>query len=133
MIMVTQEDVQLLLTDLCARLPYGVKFRTTSKSTTVLKSIGIESFGLIPINLFYKRPQFYLVNEFHNLEYKPYLRPLSAMTKEEQAELLQLMGNGNDVQRMDFYYSHHLDIRGLIGKGLAVEAPADMYIIKTQV
>ena len=52
---------------------------------------------------------------------KPYLRFLSNMTEEEKAELFQLMGNGTDIQRIDFYLSHHFDFMGLIQKGLAIE------------
>jgi len=58
---------------------------------------------------------------------RPYLRLLSSMTEEEKAELLQLMGNGTDVERIDFYVSHHFDYRGLIPKGLALEAKEGMY------
>ena len=58
---------------------------------------------------------------------RPYLRLLSSMTEEEKAELLQLMGNGTDVERIDFYVSHHFDFRGLIPKGLALEAKEGMY------
>ena len=60
---------------------------------------------------------------------RPYLRPLfsSSMTEEEKAELLQLMGNGTDVERIDFYVSHYFDFRGLIPQGLALEAKEGMY------
>ena len=58
---------------------------------------------------------------------RPYLRSMSSMTDEEKAELLQLMGNGTDVERIDFYVSHRFDYRGLIPKGLALEAKEGMY------
>jgi hypothetical protein len=58
---------------------------------------------------------------------KPYLRPMSSMTREEGDELFQLMGNGCDSQRVDFYNSHYLDYRGLIEKDLALEAPEGIY------
>ena len=131
----TQEEKELLLKDLCARLPYGVKFKITATSTKTLRSIGIGRWGLILINLFYKKPEFYLINEFGRLEYKPYLRSMSSMTDEEKREYDQI--------RYDPWHSHYdeqisskmidwlnkkmFDHRGLIPMGLALEAPKDMY------
>ena len=45
----------------------------------------------------------------------------------EKDELFQLMGNGSDVERIDFYISHHFDYRCLIGNDLALEAHEWMY------
>jgi len=50
----TQEDIQLLLKDLCARLPYEVKFKVTETKTITLDSIGKINYGLIPVNISYK-------------------------------------------------------------------------------
>jgi hypothetical protein len=152
---IPKKDLDLLVKELCARLPYGVKFCQTDVSTTTLKSIGFGRFGLIPINLFYKKPEFYLVNEFGRLEYKPYLRPISTMTEEEMDmlfDILKIDKDGNDedwikinddtgikfffptgkwienvAEAYDYLYSIHIDFRGLIHKGLALEAPAEMY------
>ena len=134
---------QLLLKDLCARLPYGVKFAITNEKTGTLKSIGITKYGLIPINLFYKKPLFYLINEFGNIEYKPYLRPMSSMTEEEQKEfvafhcvnLCPIVINNcltidNESKMLDWLNAHHFDFRNLIGRGLALEATEGMYDIK---
>ena len=57
---------------------------------------------------------------------KPYLRPMSSMTEEEYQEF------GYDVLRytpreLDWLNEHHFDYRGLIEKGLAIEAPEGMY------
>ena len=67
--------------------------------------------------------------------FKPYLRPMSSMTEEERNHLEELdddwVYNGIGFSEMfDFLVSHHLDYRHLIEKGLALEAPADMYKIK---
>jgi len=64
-------------------------------------------------------------------ELKPYLRSLSSMTDEER-EYLESLTNFHatpDVVRdkIDFYLERHLDFRGLIPKGLAIEAPEGMY------
>lgn len=58
---------------------------------------------------------------------KLFLRPFASMTDKEKYELFQLMGNGSDAERIDFYISNHLDYRGLIRKGLALEAHEWMY------
>ena len=105
----SQEEKDLLVKDLCSRLPYGVKcrqFKLNSQTCTLTAD---------------------LLDKVDNLE--PYLRPMSSMTEEEGNELLQLMGRGTDIERIDFYLSHHFDYRGLIPMGLALEAPEGMYNI----
>jgi hypothetical protein len=137
----TQEDKQLLLKDLAARLPYGVKMRFKDDS-------GYEV--LCQIDTFYKD-----IDGFHCLlrttgpyggfqdlnDLKPYLRPMSSMTEEEEDTLygkvlLEPACRGDDdacfnddeiVSYVDYCYSRHLDIHGLIYKGLALEAPEGMY------
>lgn len=105
----TQEEKELLIRDLCARLPYGVFVKEE-----------------IPSLL--EEPVMYIYDYHpHITKCKPYLRPMSSMTVEEGKKLFQLMGKGTDIQRIDFYISHHLDYRGLIERGLALEAPEDMY------
>ena len=139
----TKEDKNLLLQDLCARLPYGVKFKITETYTKTLHSIGIENGRLIPINLFYKKPEFYLINEFGRLKYKPYLRPLSSMTEKEMSELRQwgslcmtpdycvedvgVYGAIHSIPVIDWLNAHHFDYRGMIEKGLALPAKEGMY------
>lgn len=73
---------------------------------------------------------------------KPYLRPMSSMTDEEKEHLQSLHNIISDENYEDGYspaawdaisefndycHAHHLDNRGLIGKGLALEAPEQMY------
>ena len=149
-----KEDIDLLVKDLSARIPYGVKFRTTETGTTTLKSIGISSMGLVYVNMFLKKPEFYLVNEFGNLEYKPLLRSLSSITQDEIKELntkfvhigyffinnpknfdgLRMQHADMDavdisefIEVYEWLNAHHFDYRGLIEKGLAIEASKDMY------
>ena len=121
----TQEEKQLLLKDLCARLPYGVKFQGEDSNVYTLDAAN------------------YFVLQVENVVFKPYLRPLSSMTEEEKTEfdkgydtLLENLKNGMpgfnaDAEvtafHADFYNSHHLDYRGLIEKGLALEATEGMY------
>lgn len=118
----TQEDKQLLLKDLCARLPYGVKVESVfiNTDTNKRKSWGIGVFDATCI---------LLIGDGFG-EFKPYLFPLSSMTEEQTKELINLINTGqNDnnefmrtLCRIEFYHKHHFDYRGLIKKGLAIDA-----------
>lgn len=118
----TQEEKQLLLKDICGRLPYGVKYCRDSwnyewdQEMSVVEVLeDIDKDGYINYHKVYK------VDDI-----KPYLRPMSSMTEDEDNELNSArMGRyGEDV---DWLNAHHFDYRGLIEKGLALEAPEDMY------
>ena len=110
----TQKEKQLLLIDLCARLPHGVK---TSNAHGILQ--------LSP-----RTDVIYIVDNGHI----PYLRPLSSMTEEEKTLMAAIclknaIGNVEVAvsELSDFYNSRHFDYRGLIPMGLALEAPKEMY------
>lgn len=120
----TQENKQLLLQDLCARVPYGVKCRyncvipgeriAISKANAVDVLTGIEPMydGHIGFRVGADK-----INALEG-DIRPFLRPMSSMTEEEKDELAHY---DNCIQRTDFFYSHHIDCRGLIEKGLAVK------------
>ena len=119
----TQEEKQLLLIDLCGRLPYGIiveveYYDASLKDTHIFENIVLTIRNIDKLLVYW-------------VSAKPYLRPMSSMTKEEKEELFQLMGGGTDVKRIDFYISHYFDYRGLIEKGLALEAPEGMYNVKS--
>lgn len=123
----TQEEKELLLKDLCARLPYGVKVHIQKLDDN--KVIDNEDFGYMWLGMVL------FDNPYH--EIKPYLRPMSSMTEEEYKEWRYLylpMPHKNEAteteRRIDWLNSHHFDYRGLIEKGLALEAPEDMYKTK---
>lgn len=130
-----QEDKELLLRDLCARSPYGVKVSLQigkRKLTGVLDTVYPTddrvivdnlSEAIAPINV---RSGGFLV-ERDNV--KPFLRPMSSMTEEERKEYERFshFSIGLAPILMDWIYSHHLDYSGLIEKGLALEAPEGMY------
>lgn len=117
----TEQDKQLLLKDLCARLPYGVKFEFTRDNVRIAKGIdlGVTDDGKWEYFVTSKGASAVEITEI-----KPYLRPLSSMTEKEKKELSNYE---NSVQRTDFFYSHHIDCRFMIEKGLALIAPEDMY------
>ena len=110
----TQEQKDLLLKDLCARLPYGV----------ILNCCNIVSE---PLTLISHKG---LVNNDYDIdEVKPYLFPLSSMTYEQKEGHQDLIdnnysfdANGNVFILQDFYCKYHIDYRGLIPMGLAIDA-----------
>ena len=141
----TQEDKNLLLKDLCARLPYGVM---------------VEAIPYVdPQKLCYVDP----IRQEYRLDFdqshgiflrnavgedysriKPYLRPLSSMTDEEskmynrfiytshhewdgQSTYTDYVAKSDITTYIDWLNAHHFDHRHLIEKGLALEAPEDMY------
>lgn len=127
----TQEDRELLLKDLCARLPYKVIFKDECDEN-------LQEIHYIRNKEIYTRTYPHLPYWIENV--KPYLRPMSSMTEEER-EQLRLLKNAlvecdesndekfygiiNDIHHL--YYSHHIDCCGLIKKGLALEAKEGMY------
>jgi hypothetical protein len=117
-------------------LPYGIVINTGDKDLKLDKQhqcIGV----LYPedcsdeFNERNNNASFYITISgcYYGEEIKPYLRPMSSMTEEERNELSHY---DNSVQRTDFFYSHHIDCRFMIEKGLALEAPEGMYNIKEQ-
>ena len=55
-------------------------------------------------------------------EYKPYLFPLSSITKKTLEELSAYIDIKNAYVAVEFFNSHHFDYRGLIEKGIAIDA-----------
>lgn len=117
----TQEEKQLLLKDLCGRLPYRPLVQDEDAGVCLLQTYMVN-------DLMFKNP---------SLSIKPYLRPMSSMTEEEKEEFcyLQDMVIYNtkgpvtaDVNTyVDWLLLHHFDFRGLNKMGLALEAPKEMY------
>lgn len=122
----TKEDKELQLKDLCARFTC----RTMVKCNTDGRHEFDEQLSVMHIMNFYQ------------FEIKPYLRPMSSMTEEEKKEygkvceldteiLAKHPMNGEPFPALynsqDWLNAHHFDYRGLIEKGLALEAPEGMY------
>ena len=132
----TQEDKELLVKDLCARLPYGVKAKVLDESVLQYDYTaeeggfinGIENLndGLFVIKC---REDGYVLTYD---EFKPYLRPMSSMTEEEQRTLGSMCNDVEMVSRLsglkmfdkafNWLDENHFDYRGLIEKGLAIDA-----------
>lgn len=127
--MMTQENKEPLLKDLCARLPYNPMVEYKGETYNVL-GIAHERLILCKPFMSHTLDECPLVEEV-----KPYLFPLSSMTEEQTEELIKLINTGqNDnnefmrsLCRIEFYHKNHFDYRGLIERGLALEAPEGMY------
>ena len=139
-----QKDKELLLKDLCARVSHHVRVKVWLKDGTTEEGIlDLEhNYGDVLRDAFY-------YNKI--VDIKPYLRPMSSMTEEEKEELSHLLPKDWSVEidkLNNFYFdmspsifmeidaflniidwlnAHHFDYRGLIEKGLALEAPKGMY------
>lgn len=121
----TQNEKDLLLKDLCARLPYGVKLHCSSN---VMICIGPYTLNTIVLDRIFNDNTKYVPFD----EVKPYLFPLSSMTEEQRCEYhnncdVGLTEWGNEVyydcaESFDWLNAHHFDYRGLIEKGLAIDA-----------
>ena len=139
-----KKDKDLLLKDLCARLPYGVTGSVENHTGTfVVKTVFNKGEY---IDGYFK--EFNRLRGYHVEEFKPYLRPMSSMTEEEKKEfqsffpgcfgdqwldieegIIEIFECSStmtlylyDFERMiDWLNAHHFDYRGLIEKGLAIE------------
>ena len=132
-----QEDKELLLKDLCARLLYGVKVNRLGIVHKLIsinsadKTVTIDNNNYMPTTFFVSASE---------IPIKPYLRPLSSMTEEEQKEFVgfhcvtlcpiimkDCLTIENEGDMFDWLNRHHFDYRNLIEKNLAIEAPEGMY------
>lgn len=133
-----QENKELLLRDLCARVPYGVKIQYMNNIFVIDY---VSSYEEVKLDI----PDSYTVGVS---EVKPYLFPLSSITDEQKLELnkkFNVQFSGNDIYSIHHHsegywdtdleldlqdwlwfinwcYKNHFDIYGLIPMGLAIDA-----------
>ena len=110
----TQEDKSLLFKDLCARLPYNTKvfFSIIEEDEPVELSLSIiRCLESIPLGQ-------------NDIVIKPYLRSMKSMTVQEKEELVKEFWGSHTAkdtfEELSWYLSKHLDVNGLIPKGLAI-------------
>ena len=129
----TQKEKKLLLKDISARLLYGVNVNITysnKHASSFRQQVCIEGNNELSTDII----GLYQGSE---IDIKPYLFPMSSMTEEQKKEYCSLvwfdgLSAGwnrddavilNEVEMLiDFYHKNHLDWRGLIQKGLAIDA-----------
>jgi hypothetical protein len=131
----TQEEKDLLLEDICSRIPYGVigKFKNSDQQIYGIFHDLLEGWKVSGITLM---ESIYTV--------KPYFYPMSSMTEKQEEELKNMyysLVNGMfyyterifdgipfgkmkyfPYQIEEFFNRNHFDYRGLIPKGLAKNA-----------
>ena len=129
----TKEDKELLLKDLSARLPYGVKIRIIYHE---IKGADPEYVDDVFSTTHYNMIDY----DDDNYEFLPYLRPMSSMTEDEKGNVNDIIDEfadrwlDSDVAKdkwdatfwqcseiVNYLNSIHVDYRGLIPKGLAIE------------
>lgn len=124
----TQEEKQLIIRDLCTKLPHGVKVEVCIKDKNI-KSVDCVKYDTVGTYI--------RLMDDEKFSIKPYLRPLSSMTEEERKEY-ELLANHCIVTSIGFIHleaaplidwldMNKFDYRGLIPKGLALEATEGMY------
>ena len=134
----TQEQKDLLLKDLCARVPYGVKYMRYSWDYDTDQELPvIETLECADKDGYINHRRVYTVDDI-----KPYLFPLSSMTEEQKNDLIKNLKSNISVKneeisfwnlytanRMDQWKwvfewcdKNHFDYRGLIPMGLAIDA-----------
>jgi hypothetical protein len=132
-----QEEKELLIRDICGRLPYGVKVQIDFGEYCI--KYGIDRYIDDTVICVYPETFEIGVNNEDQAcdieDVKPYLRPMSSMTEEEK-NIYEYNRNSNvEVVRtalFDWLNKKMFDYRGLIEKGLAIEAPEGMYNTKTE-
>lgn len=162
----TQKDKELLLSDLCTRLPYGVICSVAHKKDGKLVKEDMNLSGMFEDGNFYFTDE---MGSTYSGNYIPYLRPMSSITEEEMVDYGRLILSSDKIYAfsdyrktgkgfvniytvnrktgkegytfqvnggtmlydgyvgIDWLNANHFDYRGLIEKGLALEAPEGMY------
>ena len=131
---------EVLLSELCSRLPYEVKCDIGDDKPYTLNSIEIDYTGGHLIR--FKEMKNGFIMEVYLSEVKPYLFPLSSMTEEQCENFIIISGWDGDYEdikngkfscigyigldyiydTIDWFNKNHFDYRDLIGKGLAHSA-----------
>lgn len=123
-----QEEKELLIKDLCARLPYGVKCQVQEDEFTYIGTLCRLEVDSKNGNLLdFTESMSGLDCQVYLSEVKPYLFPLSSMTEEQQEEFDRLYTFDALIiepqwELIDWLNKNHFDYRGLIKKSLALDA-----------
>lgn len=135
----TQEDKELLLKDLCARLPYGVKcciYNFGEDIVRIKEDVlwSVQGDNILTLKSYVEKGEAYM---YHQI--RPYLFPLSSMTEEQKREyntlltdvptyqyeygdIVTVIESYDNWRSIDYLNANHFDYRGLIEDGLAIDA-----------
>lgn len=136
----TPEYKELLIKDLCARLPYNVICQVEFKENGKYNSKVMLLSGIFTDEAYFTTKG----GSIYSNEYKPYLFPLSSMTEEQLFEVQEILGK-NEIEIgdgflsiidsgrntityleilavLEWFYKNHFDINNLIPMELAIDA-----------
>lgn len=141
----TQEYKELLIKDLCARLPYNVICQVEFKEDGKYNSKVMLLSGIFTDKAYFTTKG----GSIYSNEYKPYLFPLSSMTDKQAKEIQEIVGNPDNAciigktdglelwlnfvdtdptiwldtifEVQDYLNKNHFDYRNLINKNLAID------------
>lgn len=135
-------DKELLLKDLCGRLPYGVKIKTINDDDIYTLLSLHPNKGVAVVGMEFD--DVFITSKIKIEDIKPYLYPLSSITEEQKRELwemgwsfdgvsidnesgsdmieFELVSSDSASYLIDWLNAHHFDYRGLIRDGLAIDA-----------
>ena len=140
----TREEKQLLLKDICARLPYeNTEVKVTEPTNDIMGEVFVGRHICSTIDI-----EDFILGKFI---IRPYLRPMSSMTNEEKKDILQSLNIYGDIDNegnlllgtecniitlktckkyLGELNKRMFDVCHLIEKGLALEAQEGMYETK---
>ena len=122
----TQEQKELLLKDLSSRFPYGIKIHAKyidTDTNTEVEKVGVLSMIDNDTVVAFTCDDTNCYNYVAIHEVKPYLFPLSSMTEEQEYQYREVIASSlNHYEVYDWLNRNHFDYRGLIEKGLAIDA-----------
>ena len=136
----TPEDKELLIKDICARLPYNVICQVEFKENGKYNHKVMLLSGIFTDEAYFTTKG----GSIYSNEYKPYLFPLSSMTEEQLFEVQEILGK-NEIEIgdgflsiidsgrntityleilavLEWFYKNHFDVNNLIPMGLAIDA-----------
>ena len=136
----TQENKELLLKDLCARLPYNVICQVEFKENGKYNSKVMLLSGIFTDEAYFTIKG----GSIYSNEYKPYLFPLLSISREQLFKVQEILGKNEieiedgflrivDAERntityleilavLEWFYKNHFDVNNLISMGLAIDA-----------
>ena len=122
--MTQKKDKELLLKDLCARLPYNVICQVEFKENGKYNSKVMLLSGIFTDEAYFTTKD----GSIYSNEYKPYLFPLSSMTEEQKKEYQHITerwmydSSYSISDSIDWLNANHFDYRNLIQMNLAIDA-----------
>lgn len=122
----TQEEKELVIKDLCGRLPYGVIVQVNDGLKGIYDRRLVQVFCdrvSCSVNVCNPLKECICIDSV-----KPYLRPMRSMTKEEREKYIRMLCKVGFTEFhktadkiLDFLYKRHFDVHGFIPKGMAIE------------